>query len=307
MKKLWYNSIMAKEEPRKLVVESHDKPAEAGGSVVDAEKDMTVRRALTVLKGGAEIKKLRSADKKPKLKIAGQEIPDPKRSYENLQSALAKVKECFGHYFHINLDEMYFRKFHGNMVGESRKEGTYYDPILLMHPVQRFAHVKGHELGHDKGRIKNEPLVDVFAQVKLFFGAENPLHGFELAEKKFIELAKRCDKNGNFKAGTEKLYAFYYRGESEKMYELYEKNYMAGLATEAEKDQAFGFFREVFPELHYVAKEQAPGHFNLKTLNNVPAKKRKGEKEEVDVVDLDAYRKKVAGVEEEVRRTGKEG
>lgn len=272
------------------------KKPDEGGHVVDAEKTLTVKRALAILKGGAETTKIRSGGKKPKLEIAGLEIPDPKKAYENLEFALAKVKECFGHYFHINLDEMYFRQFHGNMVGESRKEGTYYDPILLMHPAQRFAHVKGHELGHDKGRIKNEALVDVFAQVKLFFGAEDPLHGFELAEEKFKELAKRCDRNGDFKAGTEKLYAFYYRGEFEKMYKLYERNYIKGLKTEREKDEAFELFREVFPELHYVEN----GRFSVKH----------GEKGAVkgdNVVSIDDYRKKVGGKEGKVEAHEEKG
>ncbi len=296
---LWYNLTMAKEGVRKSVAETHDKPAEAGGHVADSQK-VTAERALKLLKAGVEGEDARG---KAKQEIAGEEIFDPERAYHNLEHALHVVKSYFGETMKVKLDDVHFKKFHGNMVGESTAEGSFIDPIMLMHPAMRLAHVIAHETAHDKKRVLNEGLVEGY--VHLWFGHDGAEHTYEKSVGKFQEFAKRFDKKGDVKESTKRIYELYYSGHFEEIYEEYEKNHIAGLATEAEKDQAFAFFREVFPELHYVADKQ-PGYFNLKTFKNVPAKERKGEKKG-EVVDLAAYRKKVAGVEEKVRRTGTEG
>lgn len=279
---------MAKEEARKLG-EEHAKPADAGGHVVDAQKTVTAESALKLLKAKQE--------------IAGEEIFDPERAYHNLEHALHMVKHYFGETMKVDVDDVHFRKFHGNMVGESTAEGSFVDPIMLMHPAMRLAHVIAHETAHNKKQVLNEGLVEGY--VNLWFGRDGAEHTYEESVGKFQEFAKRFDKKGDVRESTKRIYELYYSGNFENIYEEYEKNYIAGLATDAEKDQAFRFFREVFPELHYVGESEKPGHFNVKHLRNVPVEKEGGEKDKV--VDLDEYRKKMAGVEEEVKRTGTEG
>lgn len=224
--------------------------------IVDEANTVTAKKALSVL----------SAEKKPgkkKVDIAGQTV-NPEKAYANLQEALGLVKQHFGKTLKIDLNDIQFRQFHGNLVGESTEKGTFVDPAMLMHPAMRLAHVIAHELAHKNKDITNEAVVEGF--VHLFFGHDGAEHVYEKAVEGFEEFAKRFDKNGDVKAGTEKVYKLYYKGNFEKIYEGYEENYMNGLETIAEKQKAFELFKEVFPELDYAVEEEEAGYFNLKKL-----------------------------------------
>lgn len=244
---------MANTQPKLGLAEAIES-GEQPDYVVDVSKDLTLKRALKVLDGRA----------KPDLKIAGQRVDNPKEAYAKLQEALKLVKTYFKKNLKIDLNDLKFRQFHGDMVGESTKEGTYVDPVMLMHPAMRLAHVIAHELAHRNKAIMNEGLVEGY--VDQWFGHDGANHGYEASVEKFKEVAKKCDKKGDVKTGTETLYELYYKGKFEGIYELYEENYMNGLKTVGEKQEAFRLFKEVFPELDYVVPEEKAGYFNLKKL-----------------------------------------
>lgn len=222
---------------------------------------VTADEALDVLKAAttdnAEV------GKAAPLQLAGQTV-DPERAYKNLEEALKVVKTYFGGKLKIDLDDLQFQKFHGDMVGESTETATLVDPIMLMHPAMRLAHIIAHELAHDNKKILNEGLVESY--VHLWFGEDGAEGVYDAAVENFKEFAKRFDAGGDAKAGTEKAYELYYNGQFAKLYEGYEANYMNGLVSDDEKDDAFEFFRKVFPELKYSARQEDAGHMVLKEL-----------------------------------------
>lgn len=196
--------------------------------------------------------------------IADQKIANPEQAYANLQSALSKVKEYFAGTLKIDLADIKFQKFHGDIVGESKESGTFIDPIMLMHPAIRLAHVMSHELAHQNNTIQNEGLVESF--VDQFFGDNGIEHGYDEALKNFAEFAKRFDSSGDAKLATRKIYELYYQENFESIYKSYHDNYVKNLKTDKEKDEAFQLFRTVFPELEYAGKKR-PGDFELKDFS----------------------------------------
>lgn len=226
---------------------------ETGDNTVDALSKVTLAESIKIL---------RSADVHEAVDVAGFRAGKPEQAYKKLEEALKYVKKYFGKTFKINLDEISFKKFAGNMVGESTEEGAFVDPVMLLHPAIRLAHVISHELAHDKKKIMNEGLVESY--VHAFFGEDGTEHTYNAATEKFEEFAKKCSEKGDIKETTKKLYELYYTRRFEKIYEMFEKNHLSGLETEEEKDEAFKLFREVFPELHYVSKDEPEGHFGLK-------------------------------------------
>lgn len=242
--------------PKEKEVEELKKPDE-GGHVVDAHKTVTAERALKLLKGGVEAGAARHAERQ---EIAGQKVMEPLRAYNNLQEALKLVRGYFGKNLKIDLNDIQFRKFHGHMVGESTKEGTYVDPIMLMHPAMRLAHVIGHELAHKNKKVMNEALVEGY--VHSWFGHDDARHGYEKAVGKLEEFAKKFGKNEDMKKTVARIYELYYTGRFEEIYQQYAKNNINGLESKKDKDKAFELFREVFPELHYVQN----GEFEMKNI-----------------------------------------
>lgn len=303
---------MAENKGPKEVVEL--KKSDEGGHAVDAPKTATTEKALKLLKGGVEAGAARQAEKQ---EIAGQKVIEPLRAYNNLQEALKLVRGYFGKNLRIDLNDIQFRKFHGHMVGESTKEGTYVDPIMLMHPAVRLAHVIGHELAHKNKKVMNEALVEGY--VHLFFGHDDAKHGYEKAVGKFEEFAGKFEKNGDMKKIAARIYELYYTGRFEEIYQQYKKNYIDGLKSEKDKDKAFKLFGEVFPELHYVEN----GKFEMKHVKDFEKEGAKveehGEKDGVgndgkgagvksaEVISMDEFRKKVAETERNVKKTGTEG
>lgn len=187
--------------------------------------------------------------------IAGVEITDPAQAYENLQAALKIVKKDFP----FSKDDLYFRKFEGETVGEAvGKKRVDTDPIMLMHPSHRFAHVIDHELGHKGGDIENEGVVEAYTRVLmeksgLAVGGDEGLVStkkYEEAVENFHQFAQRVAEGKSLSDTVVEIYKLYYSGNYEAIYEMYEKRYMEEKCkTDKERDNAFNFFETVFPEL----------------------------------------------------------
>lgn len=265
-----------------------------------AEKKVTGKAALELLQGGAasteDVKKHSGAA----LEIAGQEIIDTQKAYANLREALALVKKHMGKKFDIRLEEIFFKKLPGEQVGESTESGEEIDPILLLHPAMRLAHVIAHEMAHNKKRIMNEAVVEAY--VHLWFGEDNAEHGYEKAIEKYEEFAKKFAKNGDKKTGVKEIYELYYVRNFDKIYDRHvevlsvekrkKKGWRAAL-TEDERDEAYISFREIFPELNFRPVTKHGSKLELKQLE---------EPKEDNVADFDDYRKKISETEAQVRK-----
>ena len=150
------------------------------GPIADAE-NVTAKDALGVLEAAAADQ----ADAgKRTLTLAGQTV-DPEQAYKNLEEALKVVKSVFGGKLKVDLSDLQFQKFHGDMVGESTETATLVDPIMLMHPAMRLAHVIAHELAHDNKKILNEGLVESY--VHLWFGEDGAEGVYDAAVENFKE------------------------------------------------------------------------------------------------------------------------
>ncbi len=229
------------------------------GPIADAER-VTAKDALGVLEAAAA----EQADAgKGTLTLAGQTV-DPEQAYKNLEEALKLVKNYFGGKLKIDLSDLQFQKFHGDMVGESTETATLIDPIMLMHPAMRLAHIIAHELAHDNKKILNEGLVESY--VHLWFGEDGAEGVYDAAVENFKEFAKRFDAGGNIEAGTKRAYEFYFSGQYEKLFEEYEENYINTRGSDDEKDAAYDLFGKVFPELKYSATSETAGHMVQKEL-----------------------------------------
>jgi len=223
---------------------------EAENTPVEEAQAVTFNKAVKALK-----------DASGKTEVAQQRVANPEVAYAKLQEALKMVKSYFGKTLKINLNEISFQKFGGNRVGESTEKGAFIDPVMLLHPAVRLAHVIAHELAHKKKSITNEGLVEGY--VHAFFGEDGTNHTYEESVVKFEEFSAKCANKISMEETTKKIYEHYYAGRFEKIYEMFEKNYLKNLKTDAEKDEAFQLFREVFPELRYVSKEEPAGDFGL--------------------------------------------
>ncbi len=178
-------------------------------------------------------------------KRAMDALNDPER--ENLQRAIDIVNAKFGDRLKVNLNELLFRKLAGDRVGESRSEGVIVDPIMLLHPAARLAHVIAHELAHQKGEVDPEGMVESY--VALFFPEGDLEHSYDQAQVDFRELAKRMTVNESQDGMIEKIYEWYAEERYEEIYQRYADTYMSGLESDAKKEEAFSFFLNVFPEL----------------------------------------------------------
>lgn len=181
--------------------------------------------------------------------VAGVKVPTPEEASENLEAAFTDVKSVFGSKFNVSLDDIYFQKFRGNIVGESKDKGVFVDPVMLMHPSKRLAHVIAHETAHDRRRVMNEALVESY--VALWFGADGSEGVYEAAVENFGKLAKLFDRKGesegDAKKGTERMYELYYTNNPQGLY----TELMEGLSEE-DQDEAHDLFKKVFPEIEYV-------------------------------------------------------
>ncbi len=178
------------------------------------------------------------------VEVAGLTIADSQKAAGNLEAALAHL----GKHFKIDKDSIYFQKFSGNYVGESRESGTYIDPIMLMHPTARLVRVLSHELGHNNDQIQNEGLVDAYAKTVGMLGDDSEVtEVYEKALENFYGFIERVRGNREVNECVKEVYELYYQGEFEKIYELYEESCINTLPKGQE--EAFAFFNIVFPEL----------------------------------------------------------
>lgn len=217
----------------------------------------------TAVKLKAVLKDLKSAKGKETV-IAGLKIVDTKKALANLEAFLGHMGK-----FKFSLEDSYFQPFFSDtVVAESRKSGTYYDPIVLMHPLARFVRTGFHEYNHDNDRNQNEALVDADAEVKAkkcgILDDDSELTAeHEEAKANFYLFIERIDEGKGIDATVEEVFQLYYNERFEKIYELYEESYINKL-PEDERDQAFKFFNLVFPELE--VKEDGQYHLLVEEL-----------------------------------------
>lgn len=222
-----------------------ERPDELGPQGVEAAESEVVDAATE--ETGAEVRKT--------FKEIVDELPevDPKVAYANLKEALKIVK---GKGFKVKKGDVYFASLPGQEVGEATPEGITIDPIMLMHPAARLAHVIAHEIAHVGGRVDPEGLVEAYVRLSGFGesgGLEATKKYEEALENFYLLVDKLCGEDSEDKDKVKminKLYKLYYNEKYEEIYDLFEENYMNNLVTDKEKDDAFKLFGEVFPELH---------------------------------------------------------
>lgn len=183
--------------------------------------------------------------------VSGVKISGPVRAYKNLQVALSHVENMTG----FTGKDLYFAKFEGETVGEAREGKVIIDPIMLMHPVHRLAHVIVHEYCHGND-VENEGLVEartraLMQKSGLLIEEGDELkttEAYDAAVANFYEFVEKVADGKDISAVVEKVYQLYYSGNYEAIYEMYEEKCMDGKSDE-EKDKEFEFFETVFPEL----------------------------------------------------------
>ncbi|MFH1284547.1 MAG: hypothetical protein ABIH78_03090 [Candidatus Peregrinibacteria bacterium] len=205
-------------------------PVESAGKVVAGKVEKALQR------GEAE--------------VAGLKMNDPKQAYENYKFAFDYLKNNLG----ISMEDVYFKQFSGDVVGESTSAGIEIDPILLMHPAMRLVYAIAHESGHSRGKVDNEGLVEAYVKyvkgIDLMGDDLVKTERYDTAEKNFYEFVERVSDGAEIKATVEKIYELYYSQKYEEIYELYDEKYLKGL-PEDERVEAFDFFFETFPEFTY--------------------------------------------------------
>lgn len=185
--------------------------------------------------------------------VSGVKISDPVQAYRNLQAALSHVENMTG----FTGKDLYFAKFEGKTVGEAREGKIIIDPIMLMHPVHRLAHVIVHEYCHGND-VENEGLVEARTRALmqksglLVEGDElKTTEAYDAAVANFYEFVEKVADGKDISAVVEEVYQLYYSGNYEAIYEMYEKKCMDGKKSDEERDKAFELFEIVFPELEF--------------------------------------------------------
>lgn len=282
---MWYNDLMGKEVRKEDAVSS-------------AASDT-----------GAEVlRKLAGAAANTDVEVAGERV-NARESHARFKEALGLVKQHLGNVVDVDLNKIEFTKLGGNIVGEAVERATLLDPAIFRHPAFVIAQVVAHELLHKNTRIPNDGLVQ--AAVERVFGKSTDVqHTYEKMVTDFRELAARFNQHGDSDAGIQEIYRLYDREDFEGIFERYEKNYISRLDSEEERDRAFEFFLSVFPELEYDGEKL--GYATVKVLedkeaassdsgaSNEGAKESEGEAGG-EVVDLAAYRKRVADKERGIK------
>lgn len=177
--------------------------------------------------------------------VAGQEV-DPKVAYKNLKEALSYLSPKLP----FSLDDLYFKKFPGDIVGESTENGAFVDPLVLMHPSRRAAHVFGHEIFHDKGAVPNDSMIECYLAT-LGFNNDGAVltKKYTLALENFHTFIERIADGRPVNDVVKQVYNLYYTGKYEAIYNLFDERYILKLKSHSEQEKAFQFFKTVFPEL----------------------------------------------------------
>lgn len=289
---------MASDAGDNLIEGPWEKPQEAEAEVKDLA-EMSGENAMKVLEDAVNKHEKAANDNVewPVLRLAGEKIANPKEALQNFWRALNEIRKFPKAKFDFKLNEMFFKQMAGNKVGEATEKGIVIDPVMLMHPAARLAQVIAHEVTHNKKLIMNEALVEAY--VERFFGKTGLEHVYDKAVEQFEEFARRFDKGGDGKRGTEDIYNLFYNGRFGEIYDTYKKNYVDGLKTDGEQDKALDFFSEVFPELHYNEDERSVDDPSIEP--NIGYQKLKRVKmPEPEPTDLNDYKK--AREEKDARR-----
>ncbi len=234
------------------------KEAQSPSSPADQTADITAKKVLTLLKGGAA--------KNTDVEIAGEKVSNPKEALAKFKEALSLVRKYFSDHLElkIDLDDIQFQKLSGDKVGESTENATLLDPKLFRHPARVIAVVLAHELRHAHDTIQNEGLVQ--EAVDTVFKSEDIGHKYGMMVADFRKFAGRFDRGGKAERGSKEIYRLYAAEKFDEIYKRYEKNYINKLKTEDKKDEAFEFFISVFPELDYSDSWEEEGDFGVKKL-----------------------------------------
>ncbi|PIZ76796.1 hypothetical protein COY05_00095 [Candidatus Peregrinibacteria bacterium CG_4_10_14_0_2_um_filter_38_24] len=187
--------------------------------------------------------------------IGDVEMPDPQAALKNLGEALNLLPA----FMKPDLKYASFKSLPGQKVGESTAEGAKIDPIMLLHPACRLAHVIAHETAHNKNNVPNEGLVEGYLRAigVVEDGEDGPKTTvkYDKALAGFFEFLKKMSKEGDSNTIAVEVYNLYYKGEYGKIYDMYNKLHVEKLSP-AEQNDAVKFFWEVFPELEYDKKAQ---------------------------------------------------
>jgi tetratricopeptide (TPR) repeat protein len=266
----------------------HDKDRELDSEIASARAEGSKRVEKTLKKG---------AKTGEAVTVAQVEIVDPEKARENLDRALKIVQR----YIPFDEKDLYFKQFPGNIVGEEVEGKIYADPIMLMHPAERIAHLLLHEFGHVD--VDNEAVVEAYTRellkdAALISGEGSSLkvtEKYEVALKSYYEYCKRISGTEDLSYAIKATYDSYKAENYEEIYERYEEAYINNFETEEEKDEAFKLFEEVFPEL----KVYRNGRYNVRKVERVEA-----EAKEAEGVEPEAAAGKTEPAAEDIAKEG---
>lgn len=165
-------------------------------------------------------------------------VPEEKveKASANFDKALDLLRP---HFPNLDATKIDFVKMSGSNVGKATESGIEVDPIMLMHPVYRLAHVLAHEMTHLDADADSEGLVEAY------------LHAIGLTEdggkltakydKALADFYKVADVFGPDRdLITKNIYDDYKAGR-------YEKIYLQFLQKGGDPE----IFWDVFPELYF--------------------------------------------------------
>ena len=142
--------------------------------------------------------------------LGGRTFKRPEKAAEKIEEAFRLVAGALKKNLIPNLDEQVaFKEFQGNIVGESTPEVAFIDASMLMHPATRLAQVIGHELAHAGATIENEALVETYVEEVLNTTNYTREEVYQTSIDRFGEFAARFDPSGNRKSGTITIYELF--------------------------------------------------------------------------------------------------
>lgn len=158
------------------------------------------------------------------------------QAQENFEKALALVRP---HFPDVDTTKIVFKKMAGNDVGKATDSGVEIDPIMLMHPVSRLAHILAHELTHLDADTDSEGLVEAYlVRIGLKDESGEMTEQYNVALNDFYKVADVIGPDRD--KGTDTIYEHYKNEDYEEIYQKFIEN---GGDTEV--------FWAVFPELYY--------------------------------------------------------
>jgi hypothetical protein len=197
---------------------------------------------------------------------------DAQEAVANFNQACELVR-IYGNDVDLKVEDLTFESLKGNMVGEARVDGVYLDPEILRYSPIIQAKIIYHELRHCNKDMMHEGITEGGAELK--FGKDDVSHPYVEQVANYLKFAAMFDEGNSAEAGDSKIFGLYKARNIESIYVGYKKNHMDALESDAEKDEAFDFFTEVFPELRYGGNKPKPGDFDLKDVETKSPKETK--------------------------------